>query len=215
MSFESACQARLTELFQFLDDINLWKNILNQDIDLTILSSAQMEFEYGFQAAVSGQYRFAFLSQRYFLEQLCRFIYFSTNELHLRQWKLGLRDVPWAVFIDKENGIFSKTFIKAFYPGVEKEGCLMRRKVELNYRESSEFIHGNFKIIEEIPSKIEFVPSLLQKWLQLIDDNRTFALFLLFMRFGKDLSESNILKLEEMAKDEICSIEKFNLLFSR
>ena len=155
-SFSSNQSSRISELFQFAGDLSDWYEILRGKEDTTILMSAIKEYEFGFQAVLNGQYRYAFTAQRYFLEQICRFIYLSTNELHLRHWKLGLRDVPWGNLVDKDNGIFSKIFIRAFYGEVEGEGEHMIALSAKLYRETSEFIHGNFEKISGMPKNIEF-----------------------------------------------------------
>lgn len=213
-SFSSDLGHRLIELFQFSDDLSVWTELLSDETDCTILISAIQEFELGFQAVVSGQYRYSFIAQRYFLEQICRFIYLSTNELHLRHWKLGLRDISWGSLVDKESGIFSKVFIRAFYSEVESEGDHLVTIASKLYRESSEFIHGNFNKIEELPSSIEFHPSLLGRWMDFMETSKFVSLFLLFMRFSKDIGRQDIGKIEEMAKEELGGIVEFNLLFA-
>jgi len=212
-SFSSEYSGRLVELFQFSDDLNVWNELLNNGTDCTILLSATQEFELGFQAVVSGQYRYAFIAQRYFLEQVSRFIYLSTNELHLRHWKIGLRDISWHALIDNENGIFSKNFIGAFYSGIESEGEHVATIASKLYRETSEFIHGNFIKIEELPNSYEYNSVMLGRWIESMETNKFLSLFLLFMRFSNDIPHENIHKIEEMAKDELGEIEEFGLLF--
>ncbi|AVI63689.1 hypothetical protein [Halomonas sp. GFAJ-1] len=213
-SFASEHGATLTELFQFSEDLNVWLELLSDRTDRTILISAVQEFELGFQAVVGGQYRYAFIAQRYFLEQICRFIYLSTNELHLRHWKLGLRDISWGALSDKENGVLSKLFIRAFYPEVEVEGEHLITIASKLYRESSEFIHGNFSKLEELPSNIEFNSFLVARWIDFMGTCKLVALFLLFMRFSKDIDKQKIARIEDMAKEELGGIEEFNLLFA-
>lgn len=213
-SFSSELGPKLIALFQFSDDLNIWTELLKDGTDCTILISAIQEFELGFQAVVSGQYRYSFIAQRYFLEQICRFIYLSTNELHLRHWKLGLRDISWGSLIDNENGILSKVFIRAFYSEVESEGDHLVTIASKLYRESSEFIHGNFNKIEELPNSIEFNSSLLGRWIDFMETSKFVALFLLFMRFSKDIEHHDISKIEDMAKEELGGIVEFNLLFA-
>ena len=82
------------------------------------------------------------------------------------------------------------------------------------YRESSEFIHGNFNKIEELPTSIELNSSLLEKWIDFMETSRFIALFLLFMRFSKDVDSQDLHKIEEMAKEELGGIEEFNFLFA-
>jgi hypothetical protein len=213
LSFNSQHEPLLSSLFQFVDDLTLWQSTLESHTDTTILLSAIKEYELGFQAAVCGQYRYAFIAQRYFIEQMCRFIYLSTNELHLRHWKLGLRDVSWGALSDKEAGIFSKIFIRAFYSEIDDEGAHILSIVSKLYRETSEFVHGNFDKMKVIPSQIEFNLEMLFKWLGFMETSKFVALFLLFMRFSKDIDRVNIHNFEDMARDELLSIDGFNLLF--
>lgn len=212
-SFASIHSPKLVELFQFSDDLNVWSELLKGKTDCTILVSAIQEYELGFQAVVSGQYRYSFIAQRYFLEQISRFIYLSTNELHLRHWKLGLRDIAWGALVDKENGIFSTVFIRAFFKEIESEGVHLRTIASKLYRESSEFTHGNFDKIEQLPNSIEFNSDLLGKWIDFMETSKFIALFLLFMRFSRDFDNDSIHRIEDMAKEELGGIEEFNLLF--
>jgi len=213
LSFNSTYNLSLSSLFQFVDDLTLWLSMLEKRTDATILINAIKEYELGFQAVVCGQYRYAFIAQRYFIEQMCRFIYLSTNELHLRHWKLGLRDISWGMLTDKENGIFSKIFIRAFYPEVDNEGDHMLIIASKLYREASEYVHGNFGKITSVPDQIEFNEEILSKWLEFMETSKLIVLFLLFMRFAKDITKADIHKLEDMAREELCGIEGFSLLF--
>lgn len=212
-SFSSGDDTKLTNLFQFIDDLTNWESILKKTIDTTILISATKEFELGFQAVLSGQYRYAFIAQRYFVEQMSRFVYLSTNELYLRHWKLGMRDIAWGSLIDKENGVFSKVFIRAFYPDVEEEGQRLMSLSSKLYRESSEFVHGNFEKVNTMPDQIEYQSEMLEKWLEYMETGKLIALFLLFMRFSKGLNSVDIAKIESMAQDELCGIDGFRNLF--
>ncbi|MDT3321935.1 hypothetical protein Q4Q52_19565 [Shewanella sp. SP1S2-4] len=212
-SFESKNGNDLSDMFQFVDELSIWESILNKTTDTTLLISAIKEFELGFQAVLSGQYRYAFIAQRYFIEQITRFIYLSTNELHLRHWKLGIRDVSWGSLIDNENGVFSKVFIRAFFQGIEDEGGNFISLSSKMYRESSEFVHGNFDKINILPEKIAFQGDMLERWLEYMETGKLIAMFLLFMRFSKDLDASDLAKLEAMASDELCGIDGFECLF--
>lgn len=212
-SFSSDLNSRIVDIFQLSEDMSVWVDILRNGTDTTILISAVQEFEFGLQAVLSGQYRYSFMAQRYFLEQICRFIYLSTNELHLRHWKLGLRDVSWGSLIDNENGIFSKIFIRAFFSEVEHQGGHMIAIAGKLYRESSEFIHGNFNKMEVLPSSIVFNRSLLEQWIDFMETSRFIFQFLMFMRFSKDIESADLQRIETMAKEELGGIEEFNIIF--
>ena len=214
-SFDSELNAKLSNTFQFLDDLNLWQETLNKNNDVTILASAIQEFELGFQALVCGQYRYAFTAQRYFLEQMCWFIHLSTNELQLRHWKLGLKDISWAGLTDNDTGVFSKTFIRAFYSEAEEEGGHILTMVTKLYRETSEYVHGNFTKSISLPSKIEFDKETVSTWLGFMDTAKLAVLFLLFVRFGLDIENKCLHKFEAMAQDELSGINGFESLFIR
>lgn len=213
-SFSSEKAQMISDHFQFIDDLNAWYEILQEKEDTTILLSAIKEYEFSFQAVLNGQYRYAFIAQRYFLEQVCRFIYLSTNELHLRHWKLGIKDISWGSLVDKENGIFSKIFIRAFFDEVENEGEHMITLSSKLYRESSEFIHGNFDKMADMPDKIDFDEMLLGKWLDFVETSKFVALFVLLVRFSKEFSAEELGMIEDMTKEELGGIEEFNQLFS-
>ena len=212
-TFEVDTESRISNTFFFVDGLMKLNSVLDRRADTTILASAIQEYQFGCQAAVCGQYRYAFIAQRYFLEQICRFIYLSTNELHLRHWKLGLRDISWGSLIDNESGIFSKVFIRAFYPDVEDEGLHMLSIASKLYRESSEFVHGNFEKITCMPNNIEFNKDILSKWLDLMESSKLITLFLLFMRFSNDFTKEEYSSLQEIAQDELRNIDSFNKLF--
>lgn len=212
-SYQSQYAAKLANMFQFSEDLNSWCEVLSHYTDTTLLISALHEFELGFQAAVSGQYRFAFSANRYFVEQVCKFIYLSSNEFHLRQWKGGFRDISWNSITDNDSGIFSVNYIRVFYSEIESEGKHIFELISKLYRETSEFVHGNFLNIRLLPKNIEFNESLLEKWLSNMETAKFVAIFLLCMRFSKGLNKKELGVLEDSIRDELCGIEEFNLLF--
>ena len=54
---------------------------------------------------------------------------------------------------------------------------------------------------------------MLDKWLEYMETGKLIAIFLLFMRFSKDFSVSDLAKIETMAQDELCGIDGFESLF--
>ena len=127
---------------------------------------------------------------------------------------MGLKDIAWGSLIDKDNGIFSKTFIRAFYNEVEGEGTHMITLSSKLYRETSEYIHGNFNKVVDMPAQLDFDPLLLNKWLEFVETSKFITVFLLTIRFSKDLSRTELVKIEDNVRDELGGIEDFNLLFN-
>lgn len=216
-SFSSENSSKISELFHFVDDLNIWHGILKNKVDTTILVSAIKEYEFSFQAVLNGQYRYAFTAQRYFLEQVGRYIYLSTNELYLRHWKLGIKDIAWGTIVDKDNGIFSKIFIRAFYSEVEEQGAHILTLASKLYRETSEYIHGNFNKVIDMPERLDFDNILLDQWLSFVETTKFITVFLLSVRFLKELTKVELEKIEDNIRDELGGmeefIEEFNLLF--
>lgn len=213
-SFYSKHSNRLSEAYQFVEDLALLYEVIENYADTTILLSSIQEYELGFQAAINGQYRYAFIAQRYFVEQICRFIYLSTNELHLRHWKMGLKDISWEALMNKENGILSKIFIRAFFEEVDEEGVHIISVLTSMYRESSEFVHGNFSKILTLPSSLEFNDELLERWLGGADTAKFVSSFLLFMRFSKSLRKEDLKKIESIVIEELGDVEQFREFFN-
>ena len=155
--------------------MNIWHGILKNKVDTTILVSAIKEYEFSFQAVLNGQYRYAFTAQRYFLEQVGRYIYLSTNELYLRHWKLGIKDIAWGTIVDKDN-----------------------------------------KVID-MPERLDFDNILLDQWLSFVETTKFITVFLLSVRFLKELTKVELEKIEDNIRDELGGmeefIEEFNLLF--
>lgn len=55
---------------------------------------------------------------------------------------------------------------------------------------------------------------LLKSWLDIVETSKFIAIFLLLVRFSKDLSVDDLSKIEDMVKEELGGIEEFNLLFA-
>lgn len=90
-----------------------------------------------------GMYRQAFSSLRLAFELGLGSIYFSINKLEHNEWIRGENDIKWSKIIDKENGVLSERFCKAFFP--ELIGLIedYNSKSTSVYRKLSEFVHGN------------------------------------------------------------------------
>jgi hypothetical protein len=81
------------------------------------------------------------------------------------------------------------------------------------YRESSEFVHGNFEKITTISSQVKCQPEMLAKWIEYMETSKLIVHFLLFMRFSKDLKPEDAINFETMAQEELCGIDGFGCLF--
>jgi len=91
-------------------------------------------------------------------------IQFSANELNLRQWMQGGRDINWQSIISSDDGVFSINFVRAFNPSLAEDSRQYRTIAEKVYRECSEYVHGNALTHKHLSDKIEFVEDVFLDW---------------------------------------------------
>src|SRR5207244_3036704 len=112
MTLHSACGEVLNASFaddttglhaashSFIVDLEAWhRHVLGSRPESTLLTAALAEYQFGLLAVVQGQYRQAFMALRLGLELLLGAVFFSANELELRVWLRGERDIVWNLII--------------------------------------------------------------------------------------------------------------------
>ncbi|MEQ1948956.1 MAG: hypothetical protein ABL995_17325 [Bryobacteraceae bacterium] len=148
----------------FIADLERWHAQLNKRPEIPLLNSAISEYQFGLLAVVQGQYRQAFMALRLSFELLLGTAYFSANELQLRQWLRGERDLVWSALIDDESGVLSKQFVRTFYEDLTGECPHYRAMGKEVYRECSEYVHGNFLTHVALGGKVEFQQPIFDAW---------------------------------------------------
>lgn len=131
----------------FIDDFGKLLVLLQKRPEYQILENAIKEYQISILSNILGFYQQSFMSLRFFLERTLAAVLFSTNELELNLWRLGERDTYWNELVDKETGIFSLKFCKAFFPELKDEIEHFRAMTCKVYRECSEYVHANQHII--------------------------------------------------------------------
>lgn len=146
-----------------ISDLNALSLLIGDRPEIEMYENAIVEYQRSLSFASTGHYRQANGSLRLFTELALSAVLFSANEIHLRLWLKGQKDINWKSIVCLEHGIFSKEFINVFFLDMSEYGRQYQAIASSFYRECSEFIHGNLKSYRS-GHKIEFNASLFDEW---------------------------------------------------
>lgn len=183
MCNDGASLAAQTKSHNFIADFEFLRLAIAERPEAEVLQMAMTEFQFSLYALSIGSYRHAFSSLRLTFELLLAVIYFSAYEIKFRKWIANGEDIVWAVFIDKENGIFTNNFIRAFFPEMRTEGAAFRAMAEKVYRECSEYVHGNYHTHATADAEREFDAQLFAAWHDHADTMRLAFVFAFASRY--------------------------------
>lgn len=198
----------------YLLDLKKWMEILSDRYELVLLESACQEYQYALLSVLQGQYRQAFMSLRLFFELGLSAIYYSSNEYEFRRWSRNERDINWNQLIDKDKGVLSKSFIKAFFEDIADQSVHFRKIAEKVYRECSEYVHGNAKTYKGITNELKFSEETFRAWHEKAKNIHFVLLFALSSRYLCFLDKNSINALESIITDELSHIDAIQALFS-
>lgn len=215
MTFEFDTNNIQSKSYSFHRDFVFWIELLNGRKEIVLLKNALKEFLVSQIMLTQGFYKHSFMCLRGFLEQTLFAIQLSTNEIHMHQWLANKKDVFWSSIIDPDNGLFSKSYIEAFYPNISdntNEFSVMSREV---YRECSEFVHGNFSINEHTIN-LEFRETTFSLWHEKADTIQLIITFSLFVRYNELINTKSLIgKSESIISEKIGYIEAVREFYDR
>jgi hypothetical protein len=113
---------------------------------------------------VQGLYRQAFTALRLFLELTLAAVFYSANELRLIEWMDNRTDINWKRITQKNGGVFTERFARAFMPDLVTEAAHFGSIGAKLYRECSEFVHANPAATTLIPQQLQFDQDLFHRW---------------------------------------------------
>lgn len=196
----------------FVREMEIWCKVLAQRQEAYLLKVAALEFEFALLALAQGHYRHAFKGLRLVLELILLSVYLSANELLLREWLDNRADTVWGAITDKDNGVFSQRFAKAFFPELIKDIWHYREMAVTLYRECSECVHGNTPKCIPLPVCLEFNQEVFDLWHSKASTVGMIAHFALSLRYLIVLSESDLSALEHFLTDRLGHIEEIRML---
>ncbi len=149
-------------------------------------------------AAASGLYRQAFASLRLFLELSFAAVYFSANELDRRKWMSDRKDFSWSRALDEDEGVLSASFVREFEPTAVQDAKSYANMAALSYRACSQFVHGKARSSARLPQRIEYDEPVLSDWCAEAARAGEAVLYLLYVRYGRDLSAQTDQELQDV-----------------
>jgi len=165
--------------------------------------AAISEYQFALLAVTFGQYRQAYMSLRLSLELLLGSVQYSANEFTLRLWLKGSHDLVWASLISVENGVFSKSFVDAFYEELADYARQYGAITERIYRECSEFVHGNAHTHSTESGKVVFQDQVFQEWHGTAKSFRLVTSFALCARYVRFMEGNKRHELEAILLDSL------------
>jgi hypothetical protein len=187
----------------FIDDLQQWYAILEVRPESPLFLAAQSEYQFALLAVALGQYRQAFMSLRLSFELTLGAVYYSANELKLRQWMKGTQDLNWSALVDRETGVFSKTFVGAFYEDLAEFAREYGAIAERLYREISEYVHGNANTHSTESGKVIFQKQAFDSWHQKSKSVRLATSFALCARYVRLMTDPQRTQLESVLLDNL------------
>ena len=163
-SFQADDKGQHAVAHQWISDLLRWHDVLAHRPESGLILASLAEYQFALLALVLGQYRQAFMSLRLSLELLLGGVYYSANELHLRLWMNGQKDLVWSALISLDDGVFSKTFVGAFCEDLVDCARQYGAIAGGVYRECSEYVHGNAQTHSEQSGKVMFQDEAFQTW---------------------------------------------------
>lgn len=160
-----------------------WQNVTN-------------ELEASLFSVTIGMYRQAFTSLRLAFELGLGSILFSVEKISFYSWLQGEDDIKWSRITDNETGIFSERYLKAFFPQslVLKEN--LKNSANGNYRELSEYVHGNHETWQTNGLKLTYNVNQLNVFFIKFKFITESLICNLFIRYIKDIKKSELEKLD-------------------
>lgn len=197
----------------FLHDYSTFLNIINHRYESSIFELALKEYQYALFALSSGQYRHAYVGLRLFFEMTLATFHFSANELDFRLWESDRKDINWRTLIDEDNGIFSKTYGRAFNESLIEHVKAFNGITQNVYRECSEYVHGNLHTHHTIPKNIEYKKEICLDWHNKAKTMHLVILYLFSIRYLPNLNSEDKAKAEPIIMSELSHIAELRNQF--
>ena len=211
----SEASQRLTSAHNFIADLELLSQTISGRPEAIMINLAARELSFSSYAAAAGKYRHATISLRICLEIAIASVYFSAYEIRLRKWLADEGDIVWSSLMDVDEGVFSKSFIRAFDVDMAEYGRQYAAICKKVYRECSEFVHGNKHTHPGVQQAISFDELLFQQWAERVAAVRTSVLFAFGARYLSILPQDLLNALEGLMIDSLGHLTPIQARYAR
>ncbi|GEM_PF-1429314 len=196
------------------DELDNLVKLMSGRPEENIYNLARLEYQHALYALSFAQYRQAHVSLRLFMELSLSGILFSAHEIDTHLWLKGQKDSNWSSIISNENGVFSKSFVGAFFEDMKEFCSEYLAMAKAVYRECSEFVHGNRSSFDGIDSEIKYHNEIADKWLDRADTVRILVKFAFLTRYLPHASASTKNEFEQMAIEQFGTLPPIQAMYS-
>lgn len=215
MSLAGEKETQFANCEQFSSFYGVWitelKELGVEQISMFELSLREYTLSLLFVA--SGLYKQAMASLRFSLEYTLFSIMLSSSELNYRLWKTHQKDECWAETIHAQTGVYGSVFIQAFAPELKNHGASLQTLARDVYRECSEYVHGNYEVMQETPLQVEYKDQLFDSFIDKADSVAYLITFALTIRFWGNLKGSTLASLETPIMSYLSTIPEIIALY--
>jgi len=206
-SFDPKFGAPNGSSYGFSSDMERWTKCLQGRKENELYASSSREFAVALLSNFHGQYRNGFKSLRLVLELVLQGVLLSANLVALNEWLLNQRDTVWSTIIDRDGGVLSKTFCRAFYPDIAEQAAQLNTIAATLYRELSECIHGNVPNKIPLPNEIAFHEETFLLWHEKAKTVSYVTTFALTMRYLNELGADALEDIKPVVLEQMGHIE--------
>jgi len=184
-------------------ELESWVRTILARPESSVLAAATREYQFALLAVIQGQYRHAFAGLRSVLELALGTVYFSAQQLELREWQAGARDLNWNTLLGEEDGVLSARYAQAFFPALAHDIGPYRQKALNVYRMCSEFVHANVQTQELLPWHLAFKNAVYDRWHAEAAEAACIIVFTLCLRYLPELNQQIETGLENSVLDRV------------
>ena len=200
-SLSSSHCTQFTNASAFIDDYGLWEKWITEKYEIEIFSLALSEYETALLFATQSLYKQAFNSLRAFLEHTLFGIQLTTNLFQYLKWKQNVQDVYWNEIVNSESGLFSPSYISAFFSELRSSSQLILDLTKSVYRECSQFTHGNYSVWKAITYPPVYDETMFENFLDKVESIKYIIEYSFFFRFIKEIPKDNIPDFEPQIRE--------------
>lgn len=198
MSLADERAKQFAQCEQFSVFYGVWIDELKKmDVEQTfMLELALREYALSLLCVATGLYKQAMESLRFSLEYTLFAVMLSSHELNYRLWKAHRKDENWSETIHAETGVYGSVFIQAFAPELDGHRASLQTLARNVYRECSEYVHGNYEVMQDTPLQLEYRETFFNNFLDKADSVAYLITFALTIRFWDALKDDFLAAME-------------------